>query len=79
MQEPDPLGQMNFPLIRSLARMSGVFQRAGWLALAMFVVALLAFRDAPAQGAIAAGSFVILLFGFSYALQALARSRFTDL
>ncbi|MDN3460517.1 hypothetical protein [Rhodococcus sp. APC 3903] len=59
--------------------MSGMFQRAGWVALAMFVVALLAFRDAPTEGAVAAGSFVILLFGFSYALQALARSRFTDL
>ncbi|MDI9915417.1 hypothetical protein [Rhodococcus sp. IEGM 1379] len=77
MQEHDPLGQMNFPLIRSLSRMSGMFLRSGLIVLALFIVASLAFGETPAQGAIVA--FIVLLLGSGMALWALARSKFTDL
>jgi hypothetical protein len=77
MQEHDPLGQMNFPLIRSLSRMSGMFLRSGMILLALFIVASLTFEETPGQGAVVA--FIVLLLGSGMALWALARSKFTDL
>ncbi|CAN5454638.1 MULTISPECIES: hypothetical protein [Rhodococcus] len=77
MQEHDPLGRMDFPLIRSLARMSGMFIRSGLIFLALFVAASLIAQETPGQWAV--GAFVVLWLGFGLTLRWLSVSRFTDL
>ncbi|MER2087586.1 hypothetical protein [Rhodococcus sp. (in: high G+C Gram-positive bacteria)] len=77
MQEHDPLGRMDFPLIRLLARMSGMFIRSGLIFLAMFVAASLIPQEPPGQWAV--GALIVLWLGFGHLLRWLSVSRFTGL